>query len=135
MKTYDEVKKVVYAPSGKDPFSFRYYDPEEVILGKPMKEHLKFALSYWHTIDACGTDMFSGDTMDKNFGKPYGMDRYRAKADFAFELMDKLQIEYYCFHDADIAPAGDTLAESMEYFNEMTDYIAALQKEHGKKLR
>ncbi len=134
MKKYDEVKKVIYDPKSDDPFTFSYYNPEEVILGKKMKDHLKFAISYWHTIDACGTDMFGGDTMDKNFGKDYGLERYNKKADFAFELMDKLQIEYYCFHDVDIAPVGKTLEESMKYFNEMVDYISELQKKHNKKL-
>lgn len=134
MKKYDEIKKVVYDPKSDDPFTFSYYNPEEVILGKKMKDHLKFAISYWHTIDACGTDMFGGDTMDKSFSQPYGLERYKRKADFAFELMDKLQIEYYCFHDVDIAPVGETLEESMKYFNEMVDYIADLQKKHNKKL-
>lgn len=132
---YEQIKKVNFeGTQSRNPFAFRYYDPEQIIAGKKMKDHLKFALSYWHTIDACGTDMFGGDTMDKNFGKPYGMDRYKAKADFAFELMDKLQIEYYCFHDVDIAPEGQTLAQSLEYFNQMVDYIADLQKKHNKKL-
>ena len=62
------------------------------------------------------------------------MAMYRKKADFAFELMDKLQIDYYCFHDVDIAPEGRTVAESIANFNEMVDYIAGLQKKHGKKL-
>ena len=135
MKKYDEIKKVVYSHGSKDPFTFKYYDPDEVIMGKPMREHLKFALSYWHTIDAEGVDMFGSGTMDKSFGlaaDPLAM--YRKKAEFAFELMDKLQIDYYCFHDVDIAPEGKTVAESMKYFGEMVDYLAVLQKKHGKKL-
>ena len=135
MKSYNEVKKVVYAKGSKDPFTFKFYDPNEVILGKPMREHLKFAMSYWHTIDADGVDMFGSSTMDKTFGlKDDPMAMYRKKADFAFELMDKLQIDYYCFHDVDIAPEGRTVAESIANFNEMVDYIAGLQKKHGKKL-
>lgn len=62
------------------PFAFKYYDPDEVICGKPMREHLKFAMSYWHTINASGTDMFGGDTMDKSFGKTDPMEKYKAKA-------------------------------------------------------
>ena len=135
MKTYNDVKKVVYAKGSKDPFTYKFYDPDEVILGKPMREHLKFALSYWHTIDAEGVDMFGSATMDKSFGlKDDPMAMFRKKADFAFELMDKLQIDYYCFHDVDIAPEGATVAESIKNFNEMVDYIAVLQKKHGKKL-
>ena len=135
MKKYQEIETVPY--EGKDstnPFSFKYYNPDEVISGKPMKEHLKFAMSYWHTIDAEGVDMFGGPSMDKNFGKTEPMEIYKAKADFAFELMDKLQIEYYCFHDTDIAPAGATVKESIENFKTMVDYIYELQKKHNKKL-
>lgn len=135
MKKYDEIKKVEYSPKSKDPFAFKFYNPNEVIMGKPMREHLKFAMSYWHTIDAEGVDMFGSGTIDKSFGlaaDPLAM--YRKKADFAFELMDKLQLDYYCFHDVDIAPEGKTVAESMKYFGEMVDYIAVLQKKHGKKL-
>ncbi len=135
MKKYQEIETVPYeGKDSKNPFSFKYYNPDEVISGKPMKEHLKFAMSYWHTIDAEGVDMFGGPSMDKNFGKTEPMEIYKAKADFAFELMDKLQIEYYCFHDTDIAPAGATVKESIENFKTMVDYIYELQKKHNKKL-
>ncbi len=134
MKKYAEIDKIRYAgPKDTDPFSFKYYDPDEVIAGKKMRDHLKFAMSYWHTINASGTDMFGGNTMDKNFGKTDPMERYRAKADFAFDLMDKLDLDYYCFHDADVAPEGATIAESLANFRTMVDYIAELQKKHGKK--
>lgn len=69
MKKYADVSKVVYDPKGADPFTFRWYDPDEVIAGKKMREHLKFALSYWHTIDAEGVDMFGSGTMDKSMGQ------------------------------------------------------------------
>lgn len=134
MKTYGEITKIPYlGPESDEPFAFKYYDPDELVCGKPMREQLKFALSYWHTINASGTDMFGGDTMDKNFGKSEPMERYRAKADFAFELMDKLGLDYYCFHDVDIAPEGATLAESLENFRAMVGYIRELQERHGKK--
>jgi len=134
MKTYEQVKRVIYAPGSSDPFTFKHYDPDAVIRGKPMKEHLRFAMSYWHTIGGAGTDMFGGDTMDKKFGATDPLAVYKAKADFAFGLMDKLQLEYYCFHDADIAPEGTTFRESMAYFLTMVDYLGVLQKKHGKKL-
>jgi xylose isomerase len=133
MEKYEAIKKVVYNPKSISPFAFRFYDPDERIAGKSMREHLKFAMCYWHTIDAAGTDMFGGDTMDKNFSKT-GMERYITKADFAFNLMDKLQIEYYCFHDADIAPQGGTFAENIKNQNQMVDYLETLQAKHGKKL-
>jgi xylose isomerase len=133
MEKYEAINKVVYNPKSPSPFAFRFYNPDEMIAGKSMQKQLKFAMSYWHTIDAAGTDMFGGDTMDKNFGKT-GMKRYIAKADFSFNLMDKLQIEYYCFHDADIAPQGDAFAENIKNQNKMVDYLETLQAKHGKKL-
>ncbi len=116
----------------RDPFSFRYYDKSRVINGKTMGEHLRFAMSYWHTVNASGTDMFGGDTMDKTFGLD-GMEKYKAKADFAFELMQKLGLDYYCFHDVDVAPEGETLAESVKNLEIMTDYLLQKQKETGIK--
>ena len=77
MKKYADVSKVVYDPKGTDPFTFRWYDPDEVIAGKKMREHLKFALSYWHTIDAEGVDMFGSGTMDGQVPRQGGL-RLRA---------------------------------------------------------
>ncbi len=133
MKNYNEVSKVVYDPSSKDAYTFRFYNPEEIILGKTMKEHLKFALSWWHTICAGGVDMFGGETLSKKFADD-PMVQAKAKVDFGFELMGKLGIEYYCFHDADIAPEGETLEESVKYLEEITDYLLEKQKETGIKL-
>ena len=85
MKSYKDIKKVEYlGPTSKDPFSFKFYNPDEVIAGKKMREHLKFALSWWHTMDYCGVDMFGGPTEDKNFGQTDPMKIYEAKADLAF---------------------------------------------------
>lgn len=135
MKSYAEINHIPYEGRGSsEAFAFKYYNPDEVIAGKTMKEHLKFAMSYWHTIDAEGTDMFGGPSMDKKFGKTEPMEIFKAKADFAFELMDKLGIEFYCFHDVDIAPEGRTVKESIENFMLMTDYLHELQKKHNKKL-
>lgn len=133
MESFSEITKVVFDPQSTSPFAFRFYNPEEVIGGKSMREQLKFAMSCWHTIDAGGTDMFGGDTLDKNFGKT-GVERYKAKVDFAFDLMNKLQIDFYCFHDADIAPQFDSLAENIKSQNEIVDYLETLQAKHGKKL-
>lgn len=135
MKRYAEISKVPFLGAGsRDPLSFRHYDADAVILGKPMREHLKFAVSWWHTINAGGTDMFGGNTMDKSFGQTEEMAKHKAKADFAFELMDKLGIDYYCFHDADIAPEGRTLKESVDNLLEITEYLLQKQKQYGKKL-
>lgn len=135
MKHYHDIDKITYAgPVSKEPYTFKYYNPDEVIAGKSMREHLRFAMSYWHTIDADGVDMFGASTMDKSFGKQDPMEKFHAKADFAFDLMDKLQLDYYCFHDVDIAPEGENWEESLRFFNEMVEYLAQLQEKHGKKL-
>jgi xylose isomerase len=134
MKKYDEVNQIRYEGSeSEEPFAFKYYNPEESINGKKMREHLKFAMSWWHTINADGVDMFGRSTMDKNFGITDSLERYRRKADFAFELMDKLQLDYFCFHDTDIAPEGKSVRESIENFEKMVDYICGLKEKHHKK--
>lgn len=136
MKEYfPNVPKIKYeGPQSKNPFAFKFYQPDEEIAGKKMRDHLKFALSYWHTMVAGGTDMFGTATLDKNFGETEPMKIYKAKAYAAFELMDKLDIDYYCFHDRDIAPEADNLKETNERLDEISDLLLELQKEHHKKL-
>jgi xylose isomerase len=136
MKTnYQDIDRIHYEGRGsKNPFAFRHYDADAMVMGKSMRDHLKFAMSYWHTINAGGTDMFGSDTIDKSFGQSDPMARYKAKADFAFEFMHKLGIGYYCFHDVDVAPEGATLAESTRNLEIMTDYLLAKQKQYGIKL-
>ncbi len=136
MKEYfPTIPKVKYEGSASNqPFAFKYYNPDEIICGKPMREHLKFALSYWHTLCGDGTDMFGRGTADKSFGEKDPMEIYRQKAYAAFELMDKLDIDYFCFHDRDIAPEGNTLKETNQNLTEITELIENLMKEHHKKV-
>ncbi len=136
MQKYEEIKKINYEGSeSKNPFAFKYYNSDEVIMGKKMKDHLKFALSYWHTLDYAGTDMFGGNTGDKSWGfKEKNIDFYKKRADMAFEIMDKLGIEYYCFHDVDIAPYGNSLKEYIQNMEIMSDYLLSLQKKYNIKL-
>ena len=132
---FPTIKKIAYeGPKTKNPFAFRYYNPDEVIDGKTMREHLRFSMAYWHTLCADGTDMFGRGTADKSFGERDPMAHARAKAYAAFELMDKLSIDYYCFHDRDIAPEGQTLAESNQNLDEISDLLLELQEKYGKKL-
>ncbi|MCL2371088.1 MAG: xylose isomerase [Firmicutes bacterium] len=118
----------------KNTMAFRHYNPTEMIQGKSMKEHLKFAMSYWHTLCSGLCDMFGEGTLEKTYGKHAPMDIARAKADFGFEFMKNLKIEYYCFHDTDIAPKGDTLGETLENVGVMVEYLAVKQKQTGIKL-
>lgn len=132
---YSNVPYVKYeGPKSTNPFAFRYYNPDEVIGGKKMREHLKFAMSYWHTMCAEGVDMFGAGTGDKSYDESDPMAQAKAKAYAAFELMNKLSIDYYCFHDRDIAPEGNSLRESNERLDEIGELLKKLQDENNKKL-
>ena len=132
---FSRIPKIQYeGAASKNPLAFKHYNPEQVVAGKPMAEQLKFALSYWHTMCGDGTDMFGRGTADKTFGGSTPMEVYRNKAYAAFELMDKLQIPYFCFHDRDIAPEGDTLAACNKNLDEIADLLQELMQQYGKKL-
>ena len=122
---------------GKDstnPYSFKYYDPNRVVLGKTMKEHLPFAMAWWHNLCAAGTDMFGRDTADKAFGTEKGtMAHAKAKVDAGFEFMQKLGIEYFCFHDVDLVPEADDIKETNRRLDEITDYILDKMNQTGIK--
>ncbi len=129
---FSNIPKIQYeGKESRNQFAFKFYNPDEIIAGKPMREQLKFAMSYWHTMCAAGTDMFGGDTGCKNYGAQDPMQIARNKAQAAFELMDKLQIEYFCFHDRDIAPEAETLAETNARLDEISDIIADLMKQYS----
>jgi xylose isomerase len=113
---------------------YRHYDAERVVHGRKMSDWLPFALAWWHALSAAGTDMFGVDTADKSFGAPSGtMAHARAKADFGFELMQKLGVNYFCFHDRDLAPEGHDLAETNARLDEISDYILEKSKATGIK--
>lgn len=119
-------------PESKDTLSFCYYDADRVIMGKPMKDHLKFAMSWWHTLCAGGTDMFGRETFDKSFGAaPATMEHARAKVDVGFEFMEKLSIPYFCFHDVDLVPEADDINETNARLDEISDYILEKMQKTG----
>lgn len=132
---YFNFDKVVYEGSGsKNPFAYKYYDADRVVLGKPMKEHLKFAMSWWHTLGADGTDMFGVGTMDKTFGGTTPMEIAKAKVLAGFEFMHKMGIEYFCFHDRDLVPEGNSLAEFQKNLDEILPLIREQMDRYGIKL-
>lgn len=134
-EVFPQIPYVKYeGQNSKNPFAFRHYNKDEVIAGKKMSEHLRFAMSYWHTLCAEGADMFGEGTVDKTFGESDPLAIYKQKVYAGFELMDKLGVDYFCFHDRDIAPQGDTLAKSNEYLDEIVDVIEEQMKKIGKKL-
>lgn len=128
------VDKIKYeGPKTKNPFAYRYYNPDEVINGKTMREQLKFAMSWWHTLCATGVDMFGEGTVDKSFGGKTGYDLAVAKVDAGFELMDKLDIDYFCFHDYDLVDEQPNLRDTNAALDSVTDYMAEKMKETGKR--
>ena len=107
-----------------NPMAFHYYDAEKVVLGKKMKDWLKFALAWWHTLGQASGDQFGGQT------RHYAWDegecpicRAKAKVDAGFEIMQKLGIEYFCFHDVDLIEEGATIEEYEERMQIITDYL------------
>ncbi|MCM1991738.1 xylose isomerase [Oceanirhabdus seepicola] len=133
---FNQVKKIEYkGPESTDLLSFRYYNPEEVIMGKKMKDHLRFAMSYWHTLTGEGTDPFGQGTMVRSWNEitdPVEKAKYRVRA--GFEFMEKLGMEYFCFHDRDIAPEGKDLEETNRILDEIVDEIEKEMKRTGIKL-
>ncbi len=114
-------------------FAFRHYDADEVILGKRMEDHLRFAVAYWHSFAWPGGDPFGGQTLQRPwFGDT--MDLAKMKADVAFEMFDILGTPFYCFHDADARPEGATFAESRRNLEEIVDYLGQKQSTHKAKL-
>ncbi len=135
MEFFKEIGKIRYeGKQASSPFAFRFYNPDEVIGGKTMREQLRFAMSYWHTMCAGGTDMFGGETIIKSYGASNPMDIAKNKAYAAFELMEKLDIDYFCFHDRDIAPEADKLKETNERLDEITALLKKLMREYNKKV-
>ncbi|HZJ83201.1 MAG TPA: xylose isomerase [Clostridia bacterium] len=135
-KIFKDIPNIKYEGASSDnPLSFKYYDADRVIMGKPMKEHLPFAMAWWHNLCATGADMFGVGTADKSFGAESNtMEHARAKVDAGFEFMEKLGIEYFCFHDVDLVPEGSTISETNQRLDEIADYIEKKMDATGKKL-
>ena len=135
MEYFPNVKKVVYeGTESKNPFAYRYFNPEETIMGKKMKDHLPFAVAYWHTITQEGTDPFGAGTFQRNWFGKTPMETAKNRVDAIFEFLKKLGVEYFCFHDADIAPQGENLRETNKNIDKIVDLIEKRMKETGKKL-
>ncbi len=128
--------KIQYEGSNtKNPLAFRFYDENKTIAGKTLKDHLRFAMAYWHTMCGTGGDPFGPGT--KQFPWNQGKDfetRAKAKMDAAFEFMSKIGITFYCFHDFDLVEEGDSIVESERRLHIMIDYAKEKQEETGIRL-
>ena len=119
----------------KNPMAFHYYDAEKVILGKPMKDWLKFAMAWWHTLGKASSDQFGGETRNYAWDqKETVLERAKAKMDAGFEFMQKLGIEYFCFHDIDLIEDTDDIAQYEANMKAITDYALEKMKATGIKL-
>ena len=126
------MSKEYFAFTGKIPFegtesknvmAFHYYEPERVVMGKKMKDWLRFAMAWWHSLGQASGDQFGGQTRSYEWDKAEDvMQRAKDKMDAGFELMDKLGIEFFCFHDVDLVEEGATVAEYEARMQEITDY-------------
>ncbi|KAG7350962.1 D-xylose isomerase [Nitzschia inconspicua] len=134
---FPTVTKIEFkGPKSKDPLSFKHYNPDEIILGKPMREWLRFSVCFWHTfVGGGGADPFGSPTYIRDWeGDLQGMDLALRRIDVAFEFFTKLGVDYYCFHDVDVAPEGANIDESFANLDAVTDYMLEKQKETGVKL-
>jgi xylose isomerase len=119
----------------RNPLAFKYYNKQQRVGDKTMGEHLRFAVAYWHTFMGTGADMFGGPSFRREWHKAGDpMDRARDTMDAAFEFLQKLGVDYYCFHDRDIAPEGETFSQSCRNLETMVEFAGNLQKGTGIKL-
>jgi len=122
-------------PQSKDPLTFKHYNPEEVVLGKKMKDHLRFSVAFWHAFRNACADQFGMPTRlmpwdDGSDSLANAKNRIRV----AFEFFEKLGVEFYCFHDRDVAPEGKTLAQSHKNLDEVVKVMKEQQQRTGVKL-
>lgn len=120
-------------PDSANDFAFRHYDPDEIVMGKRMEDHLRFAVAYWHSFAWPGGDPFGGQTFDRPwFGDT--MVLAKRKADVAFEMFDILNVPFFCFHDADVRPEGASFAESLRNLEEIVDHFGMKMESHRTRL-
>jgi xylose isomerase len=131
---FGSIPKIAYeGPDATNDFAFRHYNPDEVVMGKRMEDHLRFAVAYWHSFAWEGGDPFGGRTFDRPWYGD-GMQKAKLKADVAFEMFDIVGAPFFCFHDADVRPEGADFAESTRNLEEIVDYFAAKMETSKTKL-
>lgn len=129
MSYFKNVTNIQYeGKESKNSLAFKYYNPDELINGKTMEEHLRFGVSYWHTFTGDGSDPFGASTMIRPWDHYSKMDLAKARVEAAFEFFEKLNVPFFCFHDTDVAPDGNNLIETYENL----DTITAMIKDYMK---
>ncbi|MCI6234158.1 MAG: xylose isomerase [Prevotella sp.] len=132
---FPQIGKIPFeGTESKNPMAFHYYEPERIVAGKKMKEWLKFAMAWWHTLGGASGDQFGGQTRSYEWDKAEcPVQRAKDKMDAGFEIMEKLGIEYFCFHDTDLVEEGETVEEYESRMKAITDY--ALEKMKGTNIK
>ena len=132
----DIVTSIPYeGPDSKNPLAFKYYNAGKKVAGKPMAEHLRFAGAYWHTFKGTGRDIFGSDVFNRLWDADDSpMANAEATLQAAFEFIQKLGLRYYCFHDRDMAPEGETFADSCRNLEKMVGLAEKMQKQTGIRL-
>ena len=133
---YKGVGSIQYEGKASDnPFAYKYYNPDQIVAGKTMRDHFKFAIAYWHSLCGQGGDPFGPGTQQFPWDASSDpIQRAKDKADAAFELITKLGFDYFCFHDVDLIEEAPTLTENEKRLQQITDYIAEKQQASGVKL-
>ncbi|WP_282120649.1 xylose isomerase [Ruegeria atlantica] len=132
---FNGIERIQYeGVDSQNPMAFRHYNPDEVILGKRMEDHLRFAVAWWHSFAWEGGDPFGGPTLERPWHPQDDMGRARMKADIAFEMFELLGQPYFCWHDADIRPEQGNFAKNLNALEEITDYIGEKMQVSGTKL-
>jgi xylose isomerase len=133
---FPNITKINYeGANSKNPLAFKHYNPDEIVAGKSMREHLRFAVVYWHTFRGTGSDPFGAGTMQRPWDDgSNSVSNAQKRAHVAFEFIEKLGAPYYCWHDRDVAPEGKTLAESNKNFDVVAKVLKEEQKRTGIKL-
>ena len=131
---FDGISSIRYeGPDTDNAFAYRHYNPDEMVGGKRLEDHLRFAVAYWHSFAWPGGDPFGGQTFERPwFGDT--MDHARAKADAAFDMFKILGVPFFCFHDADVRPEGESFAENQRNLDAIVDVFAGKMEETGVKL-
>lgn len=133
---FENLEQIRYeGTSTKNPFAFRHYNPDEIILGKRMEDHLRFAACYWHTFCWNGADMFGIGAFERPWQQPGNeLELAKLKAEVAFEFFHKLNVPFYAFHDIDVSPEGSSIREYRNNLAQMTEVLGNKQEQTGLKL-
>ncbi|GIN70151.1 xylose isomerase [Bacillus sp. J14TS2] len=135
MSYFNNIGKINYeGPKSTNPYAFKFYNPKEVVAGKTMEEYLRFGVAYWHTFVADGSDPFGVGTMQRPWDQYDGMDLAKARLEAAFEFFEKLNVPYFCFHDVDIAPEGNSLKETYQNLDTIVSMMKDYMKDSKTKL-